>query len=110
MSADPKLRINITIGETELALARRTGESVSGYIRRLVQEDNEGIFLKIPVSPDLHRILHSSGVLEGARRELLLRALTQVLADHADSALMASRESLKAVMTGGHDLPDRSRG
>ncbi len=105
MSIDPKVRINITIGEQELALARASGESVSGYIRRLIREDNEGQGLMLPIAPELLRILRGSGVLEGPRYQLLMRDLTEVIADHADRALMASRESLKAVVTGTAKLP-----
>ena len=104
---DAKVRINITIGEQELQLARDSGESVSGYIRRLIREDNEGQALKLPVAPELMRILRGSGVLEGPRYELLVRELTGVIADHADRALMASRESLRAVVVtpGTNELP-----
>jgi len=105
VSTDPKVRINITIGEQELALARDSGESVSGYIRRLIREDNEGQALRLPVPPELMRILRGSGVLEGPRYQLLLQELTAVIAEHADRALMASRESLKAVVTGTNKLP-----
>jgi uncharacterized protein (DUF1501 family) len=104
--SDSKVRINITIGETELELARASGESVSAYIRRLIVEDADGHFIKIPVPTPLYAILSSSGVLEGARASMLMQDLTQVLADHADAALMASRESLKAVITGMNPKPE----
>ena len=105
MPDDTKVRINITIGEEELQMARESGESVSGYIRRLIREDAGGAYVKVPMPPAIHRIVAASGVLEGDRAQLLLQALTRVLAEHADAALMASRESLKAVITGTNQLP-----
>lgn len=61
---DGKKRINITIGPAELARARQSGETVSGYISRLIRKDGSAGGLWIQLAPEVEEILHGSGVLE----------------------------------------------
>lgn len=90
-------RINITIDEGELDLARNSGETVSGYIRRLIRQDNRPGLVKLEVPPELYTVLDRSGVLHDLSSPELQTRILRVLVDYADEALQNSRQRLKAV-------------
>jgi hypothetical protein len=101
-----KRRVNITIGDAELAMAKASGESVSGYITRLIREDNDGAALRVPMPDAVAMVLRQSGVMEGPRAGILRAEVAALVLRHADEALLDSRQRIKAVlidMTMGED-------
>jgi hypothetical protein len=100
-----KRRVNISIGDAELAMAKASGETVSGYITRLIREDNGG-GLRVPLPDEVSAVLHQSGVLDGPRAPYLRSEIAALILRHADEALLDSRNRIKAVlidMTYGDD-------
>lgn len=95
---DGKKRINITIGPAELARARQSGETVSGYIGRLIREDADAGGLRVELTAEVEEILHGSGVLDGPRRAQLMADVTALILRHADQALSDSRYRIQALM------------
>ncbi|GEM_PF-3537719 len=93
-----KKRVNITIGDTELSLAKASGESVSGYISRLIREDNDGASLRVPIPSEVATVLDQSGVLSGPRGAQLRGEIAALILQHADAALLDSRQRIKAVL------------
>jgi len=96
-SNNNKKRITITISDEELAIARDSGESVSGYIGRLIRADAQGDVLSVPLPDGLHRILMSSGLMDGSARTRLFDDLVKVVVKHIDSTLLDSRAKLMAI-------------
>ena len=92
-----KKRITITISDEELAAARASGETVSGYIGRLIREAGDRDTLHLPLPDGLGRLLESSGVLSGPSRERLNDHLVQVVVRHVDDTLLDSRAKLMAI-------------
>lgn len=93
-----KKRVNITIGDSELALAKASGETVSGYISRLIREDNDGPSLRVPIPGGVADVLRNSGVLDGPRGAQLRQEVAALVLRHADEALLDSRQRIKAVL------------
>ncbi len=93
-----KKRVNITIGDHELSLAKASGETVSGYISRLIREDNDAASLRVPIPTNLVPVLDQSGVLKGERGAALRADVAAVILRHADEALLDSRQRIKAVL------------
>jgi len=99
--SDPgnKRRVNITIGDVELGLAKASGETVSGYISRLIREDNDTSSIRVPIPEEVVAVLNHSGVLDGPRGPFVRAEIASVILRHADEALLDSRERIKAVLT-----------
>ncbi len=96
-NAGHKKRITITISDEELAIARASGETVSGYIGRLIREAGDRDTLHLPLPDGLGRLLESSGVLDDASRARLFDHLVQVVVRHVDETLLNSRAKLMAI-------------
>lgn len=96
-STGHKKRITITISDEELAAARASGETVSGYIGRLIREAGDRDTLHLPLPDGLGRLLESSGVLSDAGRQRLFDHLVQVVVRHVDDTLLDSRAKLMAI-------------
>jgi hypothetical protein len=94
-----KRRVNITIGDHELGLAKASGETVSGYISRLIREDNETSSIRVPIPEQVVGVLAHSGVLDGHRGPYLRAEIANIILRHADDALLDSRQRIKAVLT-----------
>ncbi len=90
-------RINITIEEAELASAQASGETVSGYIRRLIREEADPCIIKLEITPQLADALDRSGMLEHLKSPALKARVAQTLVEWADEELLRSRERIKAI-------------
>ena len=89
--------MNIGVGDAELAMAKASGETVSGYISRLNREDSAG-GLRVPSPDEVSAVLHQSGVLDGSRAPFLRSEIAALILRHADEALLDSRNRIKAVL------------
>jgi hypothetical protein len=76
-------RVDITIGDHELGFARVRGETVSGYIGRLIRADNAGGSMRVPMPDPIAKALDQSGVLCGPRGDQLRSRIKAVLIDLA---------------------------
>ena len=90
-------RINITIDESELAAAQASGESVSGYIRRLIREDAEPTIIKLGIEPNLADALGRSGMLKNLESPVLRARISNAIVAWADEELLRSRERIRAI-------------
>jgi hypothetical protein len=90
-------RINITIDESELTAAQASGESVSGYIRRLIREDAEPTLIKLQIEPKLAEALGRSGMLKDLQSVALRGRISSTIVAWADEELLRSHERIRAI-------------
>jgi len=90
-------RINITIEEAELTAAQASGESVSGYIRRLIREDAEPSLIKLRIEPKLADALDRSGMLKDLDSPNLRGRISNAIVTWADEELLRSRDRIRAI-------------